>query len=225
MASTLCRSFHRLRVSIGLIPKSNYSSLHQSRSSPTIIPLIDPKSCQLLSLSPSLSSLDLNIRNPGLISQIIDLPVVDHRNEVINPRKIIDQVEKGSPGSAPVELPTNQIIEKEAARLIVIRRHKMKKHKKRKLKKKMKFLWRKYKQRRVLKKEKRFHREMLAQIRRAERFDPATYIRSRLDILDNVRIPNVWKGEVMSESMVKKFMQEEEEKKLRRLNRPRLTLD
>ncbi|KAG8227752.1 hypothetical protein J437_LFUL007542 [Ladona fulva] len=58
-----------------------------------------------------------------------------------------------------------------AARLIVIRRRKMKKHKLKKLRKKMKFEWAKVRQRRELRKEKAFQATLLEEIRLAEKFN------------------------------------------------------
>ncbi|KAF7996532.1 hypothetical protein HCN44_002164 [Aphidius gifuensis] len=123
-----------------------------------------------------------------------------------------------------IDLPTNNSsinIEKQAARMIVIRRRKMRRHKLKKLRKKMKFKWAKVKQRRELKKEKAFHAELLAQIHEAEKFDAKKYVQSKFDILDNVRIPSRWKGEILPESMIREFMQKEEEIKQRKLNIPR----
>lgn len=52
----------------------------------------------------------------------------------------------------------------QAARLIVIRRNKMKKHKLRKLRKRMKYIWAKVRQKREIKKEKVFQAELIAQV-------------------------------------------------------------
>ncbi|XP_046388587.1 uncharacterized protein LOC124157692 [Ischnura elegans] len=60
---------------------------------------------------------------------------------------------------------------KYAARLIVIRRRKMKKHKLKKLRKRMKFEWAKIRQRRELRKEKAFQASLLEEIRLAEKFN------------------------------------------------------
>lgn len=52
----------------------------------------------------------------------------------------------------------------QAARLIVIRRNKMKKHKLKKLRKRMKYAWAKVRQKRELRKEKAFQAELMAQV-------------------------------------------------------------
>jgi len=52
----------------------------------------------------------------------------------------------------------------QAARLIVIRRKKMKKHKLKKLRKRMKYVWAKVRQKREMRKEKAFQAELLGQV-------------------------------------------------------------
>lgn len=139
---------------------------------------------------------------------------MSQKNNIIDPINNGRQSKEDEITNKIIDLPTtiNSIkIDKQAARLIVIRRRKMRRHKLRKLRKKMKYVWRKVKQRRELHKEKAFHAELLAQIRDADKFDAKNYVKSRLDILDNVRIPSKWKGEIIPESMIRQFMREEEE--------------
>lgn len=168
------------------------------------------------------SNIDLGLPRNGLIREIIENPI-NINAHIIDPTKIQKIIEDKIPERS-LDLPTvNGIMEKQAARLIVIRRHKMRKHKLRKLRKKMKFLWRKLRVRRQIKKEKAFHAELLAQIREAENFDAKTYVASRLEILDNVRIPSKWRGEVLPEATIRQFMREKEEKR-KRMNPPRLPL-
>jgi len=66
--------------------------------------------------------------------------------------------------SLPLVDPVFDINEIQAARLIVIRRKKMKKHKLRKLRKRMKYVWAKVRQKREMRKEKAFQAELLAQV-------------------------------------------------------------
>ncbi|KAM8706506.1 hypothetical protein ACLKA7_010728 [Drosophila subpalustris] len=68
----------------------------------------------------------------------------------------------------------------EAARLIVIRRRKMKKHKLKKLRRKMKFEWAKVRQRREMRKEKAFQAQLLSQIKQAESFSAEQYVAETL---------------------------------------------
>lgn len=88
-------------------------------------------------------------------------------------KKIID---KPNPCRLPLRIPrptislpladplVNNDNEIQAARLIVIRRKKMKKHKLRKLRKRMKFVWAKVRQKREMRKEKAFQAELMGQV-------------------------------------------------------------
>lgn len=99
--------------------------------------------------------------------------------------------------------PGNSVHEKRAARLIVIRKRKMKKHKLQKLRKKMKFEWAKVRQRREMRKEKAFQGELLAQIKEAEKFDAAQYVAEKLRQAHEVPIPRTWKGKRLPEFIIK----------------------
>lgn len=87
-------------------------------------------------------------------------------------KKIIDKPNPCVPVRIPrptVSLPlidplVDSANEIQAARLIVIRRKKMKKHKLRKLRKRMRYVWAKVRQKRELRKEKAFQAELLGQV-------------------------------------------------------------
>ncbi|XP_049951322.1 uncharacterized protein LOC126458383 [Schistocerca serialis cubense] len=80
-----------------------------------------------------------------------------------------------------ISVPTvGNVTEKIAARLIVIRRRKMKKHKLRKLRKRMKFEWAKVRQRRELRKEKKFQAGLIKKIKIAESFDAKAFVAQKL---------------------------------------------
>ncbi|KAK2726592.1 uncharacterized protein LOC136028798 [Artemia franciscana] len=64
----------------------------------------------------------------------------------------------------------------EAARMIVIRKRKMRKHKLKKLRKRMKFVFERIRMRREQRKEKVFQGELMSMVRSAEAFDPKTYV-------------------------------------------------
>ncbi|GBM78949.1 hypothetical protein AVEN_40513-1 [Araneus ventricosus] len=85
-------------------------------------------------------------------------------NENFNTVKIIDPP------------PSKRIIKKEAVRMILIRRRKMRKHKLKKLRKRMKFVFQKIKEKRQLRKEQEFRRELLSQVETAEKFDAKSYV-------------------------------------------------
>jgi hypothetical protein len=78
-----------------------------------------------------------------------------------------------------ISLPTTSDIpqlEKQAARMIVIRRRKMKKHKLKKLRKVRKFEYRRMALKRKTKKEKEFQMQLSAQVKEAEKFDAKSYV-------------------------------------------------
>lgn len=125
----------------------------------------------------------------------------------------------------PHECPTTEnSTEKLAVRLIVIRRKKMKKHKRKKLRRKMYHIWAKLRLRRALKREKEFQAELLAQIHEAEKFDPHAYVKEKFDQLDKQYLPLTWRGEVLPKEMIKQFIKEKQEKEKARLNKPHITL-
>jgi len=74
----------------------------------------------------------------------------------------------------------NANLEKLAARLIKIRRKKMKKHKLKKLRKRMFFVWAKVRQRREARKEKHFQNAQLARIQNADDFNAEEWVNEYL---------------------------------------------
>ncbi|CAH0555919.1 unnamed protein product [Brassicogethes aeneus] len=107
-----------------------------------------------------------------------------------------------------IEAPStvNSDVTIEAARLIVIRRKKMKKHKLRKLRKRMKFEWAKVRQRREMKKEKLFQAELIQQCKEAEAFSAEQYVEDKLNKLNEIVIPRYWKGKRLPEFIIREKM-------------------
>lgn len=106
---------------------------------------------------------------------------------------ILDQLSNSLKWVPPVqetskEAPTTQNSDtvKQAARLIIIRRKKMKKHKLKKLRLRMKYEWAKVRQRREWKKEKEFQAGLIAQCKQAEAFSAEEYVQSRIDKLNEL---------------------------------------
>ncbi|XP_055914766.1 uncharacterized protein LOC129947989 [Eupeodes corollae] len=91
----------------------------------------------------------------------------------------------------------------QAARLIVIRRRKMKKHKLKKLRKKMNFEWAKVRQRREMRKEKAFQAGLISQIKTAERFSADQYVKSKLQEANETPIPRFWRGKRLPQFIIK----------------------
>lgn len=119
--------------------------------------------------------------------------------------------------------PTENILEKLAIRMIVIRRKKMKKHKRKKLRKRMKFKWAKIRANRNILKEKLFQAELLAQIKEAQNFDPKKYIEEKFAILDKEIIPQTYRGEILSPNMIKQFIEKKKEHIRKKRNKLRLS--
>ncbi|XP_042865125.1 uncharacterized protein LOC122248861 isoform X2 [Penaeus japonicus] len=114
------------------------------------------------------------------------------------------------------EAPANKVIEKQAARLIVIRRRMMNKHKLKKLRKRMKFEWLKIIQKREYRKEKLFQATQMAKIRAAEAFDAAAYVANILRTTKEKPIPRFWRGKRLPADIIKQLMEEKELKQQKR---------
>jgi len=177
-----------------------------------------------------LRSIDLNNQIPRggalPLRKIIESPLKPHFI-IENPITINFEKNDIAPNKI-IETPTNNnVVEKQAHRMIKIRRKKMKKHQRRKWLKRFKFVIRKRRQRKNIWKEKLFQAELQEMIMKAEQFDPKKYVAERLEVLTRERIPNKWRGEILPEEMVRQFMKEKEERKAhkRRLMTYRLKLD
>lgn len=101
---------------------------------------------------------------------------------------------------APTDSKTDKM---EAARMIVIRRRKMKKHKLKKLRRKMKFEWAKVRQRREMRKEKAFQAKLIAQIKDAEAFNAAKYVADKIHKAKETPLPRHWKGRRLPAFIIK----------------------
>lgn len=104
-------------------------------------------------------------------------------------------------------------VEKHAARLIVIRRIKMNKHKLRKLRKRMKYVWAKLKLRREIRKEKEFLNTQMGKIREAQEFDAKAYVADVLKRAKYEPFPTRWEGKSLPEPMIRERMEIEEKRK------------
>jgi len=140
------------------------------------------------------------IENP-IITTIIEAPLQPNQQEIIDQNHSTVQ---------DFELPAieNGVGEDgiQAAVLIGIRRKKMKKHKLKKLRKKMKFEWAKVRQRRELRKEKAFQAVLIAQIKEAEKFSAEQYVADKLRQANETPIPKYWKGKRLPEYIIKEKM-------------------
>lgn len=125
-----------------------------------------------------------------------------------------------------VELPPSEnTIEKLATRMIVIRRQKMKKHKRRKMRKRLQFVMAKMRQKRSTIRENAFQAELIAKVKQAEMFDAKSYVNEKLALLQKEFVPRTYRGEILPQSMIKHFLEEKKAAKERRRNKFRLKLD
>lgn len=150
----------------------------------------------------------VSITVPTLYNEVMiekDLP------SILN---IMEKIEPLGP-QQPVETPSAQVPEKQAARLIVIRRKKMKKHKLRKLRKKMRFVLLKRRQKREYKKEKLFQATQMAKVRKFESFDAVNYVRDVLQVTKIKPTPRTFKGKRLPEFLIKELMEKERLKKIK----------
>lgn len=121
--------------------------------------------------------------NPPFPLQRIEDPNKDERKNIETPVTIEKEItEKNLDNMLSFDLPPieGQHESYEAAVMMEIRRLKMKKHKYKKLQKKMKFVFAKRKLRRQMKREKEFQAELLAEIREAEKFAAEKYVEDKL---------------------------------------------
>ncbi|XP_030761528.1 uncharacterized protein LOC115886494 [Sitophilus oryzae] len=102
--------------------------------------------------------------------------------------------------------PTENNTPKEAVRMIVVRRKKMKKHKLKKLRKKLKFERAKLRQKREYKKEKLFQDKLIQQCKVAESFSAEDYVQNKLDELHKQILPKFWKGKKLPEFLIREKM-------------------
>lgn len=159
-----------------------------------------------LKLSPPAISLNIpNIRLP-LPIQIRDKPTSMYQKIIESPSNMIlneinDVLNNGKEIREPESAQQNT--KKHAVRMIVIRRRKMKKHKLKKLRKRMKFEWGRLRQRREMRKEKAFQAMLLTQIREAEKFSAEKYVDEKLRQATETPIPRFWKGKRLPQFIIK----------------------
>ncbi|XP_063236169.1 uncharacterized protein LOC134538680 [Bacillus rossius redtenbacheri] len=166
------RQHHRCGLSVIRNPRNiQCLQLEQAKLVNKLIPLVKCTSGIEFPRVPVSNKIDIS-DVLGICKSGVYLPTVGNEVEKIDRIPPDVYVEDPDVGTAPA---------KQAARLVVIRRRKMKKHKLRKLRKRMKFEWAKVRQRREFKKEKVFQAELIAQIKEAEKFDAASYVAERLE--------------------------------------------
>lgn len=161
----------------------------------------------------------------------VPAPITDHPN---NKWKIIDSPKPTSNITKEIDEIMNRITDMrlpdvgsnrvgdlgiQAVRMIVIRRKKMKKHKLKKLRKRMKYHWAKLKQRREIKKEKAFQAELVAQVKEAEKFSAEAYVAEKLQKVNDNPLPRFYKGKRLPQFLIKQLLEEDQLKREKRIAR------
>ncbi|XP_057652315.1 uncharacterized protein LOC130891521 [Diorhabda carinulata] len=154
-----------------IIPVQQFSNLHIQKTSSSLSLLANVSSVY----NPWIYQQNNNLNLPQNINSNVELP---NCIKAILPK--IEPIKRDI-----IEAPAlDDTVKKEAVKMIVIRRKKMKKHKLRKLRKRMKFEWAKKRQRRELKKEKLFQAELIQQYKTAEKFSAEEYVTTKLKEFD-----------------------------------------
>lgn len=176
--------------------------------------------CKPSEVHPSLfiSSLNTNILKTLYIIdppkvKIIDLPFPVIKQIYDVPRVLNIKYEDNLPAKEIQDPISSNSYEKKAARLIVIRRRKMKRHKLKKLRKKMKFEWGKIRQKRELKKEKDFQAELLAKVSNADNFNAELYAKEKATVANEIPFPRRWKGKRLPQFVIKDLIEKRDKKR------------
>uniref|UniRef100_A0A336LR08 CSON010957 protein n=1 Tax=Culicoides sonorensis TaxID=179676 RepID=A0A336LR08_CULSO len=229
-----CRSICRTLL-------TNQTSKSENIHNPVISHLIQTNNEDKNALNGSSSGLKFNhnqisldfgiVHRGGIRKEIVD-PFI--RKKIIeNPVSIINEIDEIYRRIGDLRLPDvgkknvddrgMQAANKKDNRplgIMIIRRKKMKKHKRKKLWKRMRFEWAKRRQRREFRKEKAFQAELLAQIKEAEKFSAEEYVEEKINKATEVPLPRYWKGKRLPAFIIRDLI--EKEKRLKEQNQQRL---
>ncbi|XP_049871955.1 uncharacterized protein LOC126370884 [Pectinophora gossypiella] len=123
---------------------------------------------------------------------------------IVNPRSILPLIEDWRKDE--IGLPSARNEEIQAARLIVIRRKKMKKHQRRKLWKRMRYRWARVKQRRRQVKEKIFQNGLLAMIKEANEFSAEAYVTGKIQKANHTPLPTRWRHKRLPQFIIRQLL-------------------
>ncbi|GBP18745.1 hypothetical protein EVAR_8572_1 [Eumeta japonica] len=154
------------------------------------------------SFSPSSLGVDIFEPRPSADKAIKD-PIA--YIPIISPRSILPLIDNAWKREE-IGLPTPKQEEKQAVRLIVIRRKKMKKHKRRKLMKRMKYKWAKRDLKRRQLKEKAFQAELQLMMKEAMQFSAEQYVKDKLQQANYEPLPKRWRGRRLPEFIIRQLM-------------------
>ncbi|XP_043471169.1 uncharacterized protein LOC122504243 [Leptopilina heterotoma] len=240
MACRLSNLFRKLYINSRGVSTSSQQINNPSPVAVSIFQNLTNKNSSLsqewnLKFSPRIIESELKIQSSPLLSEtprisIIDTPISINRH-IIEPLGInynINNVDddNGKLNEKSIDLPTyGDVFEKLAVRMIVIRRRKMKKHKRRKLLRRTKVLRQKRRSRQKAKNEKQLKIEVKYLIKRAETYDAKKFVAGKIAKLTQEIIPTRYRGEILPEATIRQFMEADKRRREEKRNRKRLTLD
>lgn len=154
-----------IRADSKLLTNLNALSVSINHATPTIRAsfinnaIVDPRSHIIIDIENPLSNILNEIGdNPSQINRDFELPAITNVN-----------------GDDTIEAKQN------GRTTIAIRKRKMRKHRLKKLRKRMKFEWAKKKQRKLKKREKEFQASIVGRIKEAEKFNAEDYVTEKLN--------------------------------------------
>ncbi|CAH4023392.1 uncharacterized protein LOC123707001 [Pieris brassicae] len=124
---------------------------------------------------------------------------------IVNPRSILPLIDANWKKDE-IGLPAIDREEKQAIRLIVIRRKKMKKHQRRKLWKRMRHRWARVKKNRRIKKEKIFQSELMMMVKQADAFSAEQYVTSKIDKANHTPLPTRWRHKRLPQFIIRQLL-------------------
>ncbi|XP_053611896.1 uncharacterized protein LOC128676029 [Plodia interpunctella] len=199
----MMNSFHNTVKYLRLINvKTALNTLKECKPTPYVVekPAIISKA-KSITFSPR--NVSVEIADKAIIGKIRQDPV--HYIPIINPRSILPLIDTNWKKDE-IGLPALEKEEKQATRLIVIRRRKMKKHQRRKLWKRMRHRWARVKQRRRQVKEKNFQNSLLAMVKEANEFSAEKYVTEKIQKANHTPLPTRWKHKRLPEFIIRQLM-------------------
>ncbi|CAK1581364.1 unnamed protein product [Parnassius mnemosyne] len=162
---------------------------------------LDISKCKAITFCPR--SIGLEIRDNPTDGRIRQDPL--SYIPIVNPRSILPVIDTNW-RKDEIGLPAIRQEEKQAVRLIVIRRKKMKKHQRRKLWKRMRHRWARIKKNRRQMKEKIFQNELLAMIKAANEFSAEQYVASKIERANHTPLPTRWRHKRLPEFIIRQLL-------------------
>ncbi|KPJ18514.1 Cytochrome b-c1 complex subunit 2, mitochondrial [Papilio machaon] len=190
------RNLRRINVATALNTLKEFKSPPKYISKESIV-----SNCKIITFSPR--SIGFGIEDKPSISRVKQDPL--SYIPIINPRSILPIIDTNW-RKDEIGLPAIRQEEKQAVRLIVIRRKKMKKHQRNKLWKRMRHRWARIKKRRRQIKEKIFQNELLAMVKAANEFSAEQYVASKIESANHTPLPTRWRHKRLPAFIIRQLL-------------------